>query len=97
MPLAKLKIPSRTPEKERDAHGWTKRATPSKKVGPAPLFKEYSLVKARRDIHEGAHSVPAGAIGTIVHVVRGGVGYQVEFTAPKHLVISARPSELIRV
>ena len=62
----------------------------------APL-KEYSLVKARRDIHEGAHCVRAGAIGTIVHVVRGGVGYQVEFTAPKHLAISARPSELIRV
>jgi hypothetical protein len=62
----------------------------------SPRFKEYSLVRALREIREGAHSVPAGAIGTIVHVIRGGVGYQVEFTEPKHLAISARPSELGR-
>jgi hypothetical protein len=38
--------------------------------------------------------VPAGATGTVVHVIKGGVGYDVEFIAPKHVVISARRDEL---
>jgi len=93
---AKLQPPSKAPAKRREFRGWSAPAAPSKRK-PSPLFKEYSLVKARREIREGAHSVPAGAIGTIVDVVRGGEGYQVEFTEPKHLVISARPTELLHV
>jgi hypothetical protein len=38
-------------------------------------------------IHEGDETVPAGATGTVVHVIKGGGGYDVEFTAPKHVVI----------
>lgn len=97
MILAKLQHPSKAPASRREVCGWSKLAAlPPSKRKPSLLFKEYSLVKARREIREGAHSVPAGATGTIVHVIRGGAGYQVEFTAPKHLVISALPSELIR-
>jgi hypothetical protein len=51
-------------------------------------------VRAVREIHEGDETVPAGATGTIVHVIKGGVGYDVEFTAPKHVVISAGRDEL---
>jgi hypothetical protein len=42
---------------------------------------------AVREIHEGDETVPAGATGTVVHVIKGGGGYDVEFTAPKHVVI----------
>jgi hypothetical protein len=95
MTLAKLQHPSKTPDKGPEVRGWSKPATPLKRK-PSPRFKEHSLVRALREIREGADSVPAGATGTIVHVIGGGVGYQVEFTEPKHLVISARPSELGR-
>ncbi len=55
---------------------------------------ELSLVRAVREIREGDETVPAGATGTIVHVIKGGIGYDVEFTAPKHVVISAGPDEI---
>lgn len=59
-----------------------------------PLLPEHSRVRALRDIRDGDESIPAGATGTIVHVVKDGVGYDVEFTSPKHVVISATRSEL---
>jgi len=92
MTLAKLQHPSKTPDKGTEDRG----AAMSFKRRPSPRFKEHSLVRALREIREGGDSVPAGATGTVVHVIGGGIGYQVEFTAPKHLVISALPSELIR-
>lgn len=59
-----------------------------------PALPEHARVRAVKDIHEGDESVPAGATGTVVHVIKGGVGYDVEFTSPKHVIISALPSEL---
>jgi hypothetical protein len=59
-----------------------------------PPFAEHSRVKAVRDICEGGETVSAGSTGTIVHVIHGGRGYDVEFTWPKRVVISALPSEL---
>jgi Domain of unknown function (DUF4926) len=59
-----------------------------------PLLPEHSRVRALRDIRDGDESIPAGAVGTIVHVIKDGVGYDVEFTSPKHVVISATRSEL---
>lgn len=62
---------------------------------------EYSMVRARCLITEGGESVPAGARGAIVHVVKRKigpincvVGYVVEFVSPRHVVISARRSQL---
>ena len=59
------------------------------------MLTEHSRVRALRDIHDGGESIPAGATGTIVHVIKSGVGYDVEFISPKHVVISAARSELI--
>jgi hypothetical protein len=67
----------------------------TQRISAAPLvLPEHSRVRAVRDIREGSESVPAGATGTIVHIVKGGIGYDVEFTSPKHVVISANRSEL---
>jgi hypothetical protein len=59
----------------------------------SPLLPEHSRVRALCDIRDGGESIPAGATGTIVHVIKD-VGYDVEFTSPKHVVISATSSEL---
>jgi hypothetical protein len=67
----------------------------TRKVSAAPpLLPEHSRVRALRDIRDGDESIPAGATGTIVHVIKDGVGYDVEFTSPKHVVISAACSEV---
>lgn len=58
------------------------------------VLPEHARVRATCSIQDGDESVPAGATGTIVHVIRGGVGYDVEFTSPKHVVVSAARSEL---
>ena len=59
----------------------------------APL-PELSSVVAVREIHEGDKTVPCGARGAIVFVHDGGVGYEVEFVEPVHLVVSASRDEL---
>jgi hypothetical protein len=59
-----------------------------------PRFAEFSRVKALKAIHEHDQVAPAGSIGTVVEVVRGGEGYIVEFTSPSHVVVAARPNEL---
>jgi hypothetical protein len=64
------------------------------KIRGAAVLVEHSRVMAVREIHEGDETVPAGATGTVVHVIKGGGGYDVEFTAPKHVVISAGRDEL---
>jgi hypothetical protein len=78
-------LPSRTAEQVQAA---------SAKRRSAVVLAEHSRVKAVREIHEGDETVPAGATGTIVHVIKGGVGYDVEFTVPRHIVISAARDEL---
>jgi hypothetical protein len=64
------------------------------KIRGAAVLAEHSRVMAVREIHEGDELVPAGSTGTIIHVIKGGVGYDVEFTSPKHVVISAGRDEL---
>ena len=57
------------------------------------VLAEHARVKAVSRIDERDESVPA-ITGTVVHVIRGGVGYDVEFTLPRHVVISATRDEL---
>jgi len=59
-----------------------------------PPFPEHARVRAVTEIREGDQLVPAGASGTVVHVFKDGAGYDVEFTAPVHVVISALRREL---
>jgi len=73
-------------------------STPRKSVAAdsidPTIFPEHARVRAVTEIHEGDEIVPAGATGTIVHVIEGGIGYDVELTSPKHIVLSASRSEL---
>jgi hypothetical protein len=57
-------------------------------------FQEHSLVRAAKEIRDGDKIVPRGSSGTIVHIIEGGVGFDVEFTSPEHVIISAHRSEL---
>ncbi len=58
------------------------------------VLPELSRVRAIREIEEAGERVPVGATGTVVHVIKGGIGYDVEFTVPRHIVISASRDEL---
>jgi hypothetical protein len=58
------------------------------------ILAEHSRVKAIQEICDGDDTVPVGAMGTVVHVIKGGVGYDVEFTTPKHVIVSAGRDEL---
>jgi len=69
---------------------WSARAA----VDATAALIEHTRVKALRAIEEHGESVPPGATGTIVHVIKGGAGYDVEFTSPRHVVISATRDEL---
>jgi hypothetical protein len=67
----------------------------ARSVGAEPaVFVEHAMVVAVRDIVDNGECVPVGATGTVVQVVRGGIGYAVEFTSPRHVVVSAAREEL---
>ena len=54
---------------------------------PAPIaLIEHSRVRLRRALSEA--NLPGGAAGTVIHVYKGGKGYEVEFTeGRKHPVV----------
>lgn len=58
---------------------------------------EHSRVKALHDIRDGEELILAGSIGTIVHVMKNGLGYEVEFTEPKHAVVGAGRRDLAEI
>lgn len=62
-------------------------------------MQEHSRVRALHDIRVDEELVPAGATGTIVHVIimKDGFGYDVEFTSPKHVFIAAAQSEIAEI
>ena len=66
----------------------------SKRPRPPKPLAEHSPVVAVRDIAEHGTVIPKGAVGTIVHVVRDGLGYDVEFTTPIHAVVTATREDL---
>lgn len=72
-----------------------KRTVPAAPPPPdKPRFSELSSVIAIKEIHEGGRTVRPGARGVILFAHDAGVGYEVEFVEPEHLVISASPDEL---
>ena len=50
------------------------------------LLPELSCVTTTRDLTTSDGPLPAGTLGTIVHVYGAGAGYEVEFSAPWHCV-----------
>lgn len=60
----------------------------------AHALPELSSVVTVHEIREGSKVVPKGSKGAIVFVHEGGAGYEVEFTEPVHLVISASRDDL---
>jgi hypothetical protein len=63
-------------------------------VGRMNSLPEHSRVRSTVNIHDAEETVPLGAEGTIINVIRGGIGYIVEFTKPAHKIVSARRDEL---
>lgn len=60
----------------------------------AKPLAEHSRVVAVREITEDMTIIPAGAVGTVINIIRGGVGYDVEFTTPIHAIVAAERAEL---
>ena len=61
---------------------------------PQPLV-ELARVKTRRALRQGEDAVPAGALGTIVHVYEQGQAFEVEFST-QQVVLTALGSDLDR-
>lgn len=45
-------------------------------------------------VKEGRRTIPAGAVGTIVHAYSDGVGYEVEFAQPFQAIVTLEASDL---
>lgn len=49
---------------------------------------EYDRVRLTAGLSDQGKTYPAGSTGTVVHVHRGGVAFEVEITAPMHGVVT---------
>jgi hypothetical protein len=58
-----------------------------------PLFTDVVLIGP---LHAEGESLPAGASGTVVEVLRGGAAYIVEFFRPRHCVVTVHDHALAR-
>lgn len=61
---------------------------------PASSFAELSVVRLVHPVKEGRRTIPAGALGTIVHAYSDGVGYEVEFSSPFHAIVTLEAGDL---
>lgn len=58
-------------------------------------FTELSMVALRHThVCREGKILPRGSVGTIVHVWRGGAGYEVEFDHPFHCVTTLKPGDI---
>lgn len=60
----------------------------------APEFEELSVVPLRREVDVEGRPLPAGTKGTVVAAYSDGVGYEVEFFAQFHAVVTVEASDL---
>lgn len=63
-------------------------------AGAPPRFAELSVVSLRREVEAEGRSLPAGTKGTVVAAYGDGVGYEVEFFAPFHAVVTLEADDL---
>ena len=63
-------------------------------AGVSPSFAELSVVSLRREVDVEGRSLPAGTKGTVVAAYGDGVGYEVEFSAPFHAVVTLEADDL---
>lgn len=61
---------------------------------PPSEWPEHSLVRLRSATADDHTVYPRGALGTIVHIHRNGVAFEVEFSDPSPGVLTLEPSEL---
>lgn len=58
-------------------------------------YDELSVITTKNDIIRTDGIIPAGSIGTIVHVYAGGKAYEVEFCSPFQAVVTIEPESLV--
>lgn len=59
-----------------------------------PRFAELSVVTLVHPVAVGDRALPAGALGAVVAVYADGLGYEVEFEAPFHAVVTLDAADL---
>jgi type I restriction enzyme, R subunit len=57
-------------------------------------LSELSRVRLVQDISDGAEVIPADSTGTVVHIYQDGEGLEVEFTTPRHAVLTLRSTQV---
>jgi hypothetical protein len=60
----------------------------------APKFAELSVVSLRREVAVEGRPLPVGTKGTVVAAYSDGIGYEVEFFAPFHAVVTVEANDL---
>ena len=66
----------------------------NEKADAAPKFAELSVVSLCREVAVEGRPLPAGTRGTFVAAYSDGVGYEVEFFAPFHAVVTVEASDV---
>lgn len=61
-----------------------------------PPIEEFDLVRLRTPLREDEVELPAGSVGTVVHVYANGRGYEVEFQRPLHAVVTVEAAQVER-
>ncbi len=57
-------------------------------------FQEHETVRTVRELSDGSYIIPAGEIGTIIHVYGGGDCYEVEFSDPFIAVVTCHLEDI---
>ena len=63
-------------------------------AGNSRRFAELSVVTLKNPVEVKGRSLPAGTPGTVVAAYADGVGYEVEFFAPFHAVVTLEADDL---
>lgn len=64
-------------------------------AGPVVRFSEHTVVRLAHDVEVGADTMPAGSSGIVVGAYSDGDGYEIEFEAPFHAVVTLAADDLL--
>ena len=79
---------------ERDRRKRAGKGTVNEEAETAQEFAELSVVSLRREVDVEGRLLPAGSRGTVVATYSDGAGYEVEFFAPFHAVVTLEADDL---
>jgi hypothetical protein len=63
-------------------------------AGRVRIFPELSTVRLSHGVDVSGHTLPEGAMGTVVAAYSDGMGYEVEFENPVHPVVTLEACDL---